>query len=279
MGFPKRKDGMALDDNAPANLDPIFILSPVPRCGTNFLWDLLRLHPHVAPGRPPIWEDYLLKNAGPLLDFADVAQSSWDVAWGPTDHLQPELLRHLGDALIRFMTTDGRRRMVTKSPTVANLDRFFDLFPDAYLLLLVRDGRDVAHSGMGTFGWTLEDAARWWAKEVKAIDSFARRADVPSGRYRIVRFEDLVEDRPAELERVLKVVDLPVESLDIDAATALPIRGSSVHRDEGGQVHWGPVPPTRDFHPVGRWRGWDAAARRTFNDIAGDQLELFGYTR
>ena len=41
---------------------------------------------------------------------------------------------------------------MTKSPSVAHLDRFFAFFPRARLLILVRDGRSVAQSAIDTFG-------------------------------------------------------------------------------------------------------------------------------
>lgn len=273
------RDGTRTDEgHLPGNLDPIFILSPLPRSGTNFLWDLLRQHPHVAPGRPPIWESYLLKNAGPLIDFAREAQRSWDPVWGPTEHLRPELLRHLGDALVRFMTVEPGRRTLTKSPSIANLDHFFDLFPRAHLVLLIRDGRDVVQSGMATFGWTLEGAARWWAKEIDAIARFERDRHPTDYHYRLVRYEDLVEDWPGELERLLKHLDLPLELFDVDAAARLPLRGSSSHRGgEGDPVHWEPMPRPKNFKGVGKWHSWTPATRERFLEIAGRQLELMGY--
>lgn len=261
----------------PSISDPIFILSPVPRCGTNFLWDLLRLHPHCAPGRSPLWEDYLLKNAGPLFDFVETAQRSWDPVWGPTDHLRPELLRHLGDGLIRFMTTDDRRRMVTKNPSFDNLEHFFELFPEAYLLLLVRDGRDVVHSGMATFGWSLEGGARWWAKEIDRLESYLVRPDVPKDRALVVRYEDLVAGG-AEITRILEFLELPPDLIDENHVETLPVRGSSINRGDGeGSIHWDPVPRTEDFEPVRRWRSWDAPSLETFSNIAERQLDLLGY--
>ena len=40
----------------------------------------------------------------------------------------------------------ARRRVVTKTPRLENLDLYFDLFPQAPLLILVRDGRNVVAS-------------------------------------------------------------------------------------------------------------------------------------
>ncbi len=255
---------------------PIFILSPLPRCGTNFLWDLLRLHPACATGRSPIWEDYLLKNAPLLQRYAAQTQSSWDPVWGPTEHLRPELLQHLGDALIAFLTIDPHRRLLTKSPTIQNLDLFFELFPDAALVLLMRDGRDVVHSGMRTFGWTLEGGARAWARGAqRVVDFVAAHADEAC---HLVRYENLVRDPRGELKQLLDDLHLDAETYDYDAADRLPVRGSSWHRGSGRDaVHWDPVAPDEAFVPLEYWRAWSSADQRTFLEIAGFELRHFGY--
>lgn len=257
---------------------PIFILAPLPRCGTNFLWDLLRLHDDVSAGRSPIWEDYLVKNAGHLAAFVDAAQSSWDPVWGPTDHFRPELMRALGDALIQFLTIDPTRRLVTKSPSLDNLEMFFDFFSDADLLLLTRDGRDVVASGMATFGWEFEGAARAWAAGIDRITRFAARTDIPSERCTIVRYEDLYETPVEQMSRVLHALRLKPSRYDFGGMEHIPVRGSSTHRGEDSDnVHWNPVPRAANFKPTQRWKTWDAHARRLFLSVAGVQLETLGY--
>lgn len=255
---------------------PVFILAPQARTGTNYLWELLRRHPDVAPARSPVWEDYLLVHARKLAGFARLAQRSWDPTWGPTDHLEAELLRHLGDGLVSFLEGDSGRRVVTKSPTIANLDLFFDIFPDACLLLLVRDGRDVAASGMKTFGWTLEDAARSWAWGVDRVLEFV--ADHADDRVRPVWFEDLVERTQPELVDLLDWLDLDAASYDFSDLSRIPVRGSSSYLGDGERnVNWRPLPPRSDFRPLERFRHWSRRDVDVFEDIAGPQLERLGY--
>lgn len=256
---------------------PIFILAAQPRSGTNYLWELLRRHPQCAPARSPVWEDYLLVHAPRLVEFTREAQSCWDPVWGNTRHLQPELLRCLGDGLVAFLSDDPSRRVVTKSPTIANLDLFFDLFPDACLLLLVRDGRDVAVSGMRTFGWPIEDAARNWARGTARILDFV--ASHREDRVRMVRFEDLVDELTVSLDALLRWLDLDPAAYDFAATADVPVRGSSHHVNEDGRVHWDPLPRPLGFRPIGRWTGWTPDEVETFERMAGAQLDLLGYPR
>ncbi|HWC14819.1 MAG TPA: sulfotransferase [Actinomycetota bacterium] len=255
---------------------PIFILSGLPRSGTNFLWELVRRHPRCASARPPIWEDYFLKNAGLLNRFASEVQGSWDPVWGSTDHLRPQLLAKLGDAVVDFLSIDPHRRAVTKSPTVANLELFFDVFPRAHLLLLVRDGRDVAASGMRTFGWTLEESASSWSSTTKRILDFV---DNSTGRsVRVVRFEDLVVDTESALMDVLSFLDLPADTYDLDLLDEIPVRGSSAYLGPGrSDINWEVQSRPRGFSPIGRWRSWRASDIETFEAIAGEQLGDLGY--
>ncbi len=240
------------------------------------MWEVLRRHPDCVPGRSPIWEDYLLKNAHHLERFATEAQSSWDRVWGSTEHLRPQLLVALGEALTTFLSIDPQRRTVTKSPTIANLDLFFDVFPRAHLLLLIRDGRDVAASGMKTFGWSLEEAARGWALGAAEISRFAdsRRDE----NVKVVRFEDLVLHTESSVSEILSFLDLDVASFDLEVLEEIPVRGSSAYLGPGRtEVNWDVLSRPDGFTPMGRWKSWSTSEIAAFEDIAGTELEHFGY--
>ncbi|MBA2529170.1 MAG: sulfotransferase [Euzebyales bacterium] len=257
----------------------IFILGIAARSGTNFLWDLLRLHPACAPARPPITEDYFLYHADLLAAYTTAVQRSWDPDWGdfPAD-LGDELQASLGRSLTSFLQVDPTRRLLTKTPSVRNLDRFPLLFPGADLVILVRDGRSVAESCMTTFGWDLETAARRWvraANQIRRFDIANRDRDV---RYLIVRYEDLLDDLAETMSGMFRFLGLDAAAYDVQAAEGLPVRGSSVHLGPGrSRVHWEPVPRTPDFDPKERWRGWSVAWQDRFIWIADQQLRHFGY--
>lgn len=258
--------------------DPIFILAGLARSGTNYLWELLRRHPDCAPARSPVWEDYLLQNAHHLERFAAGTQASWDESWGPTGHLRPELLEALGEAVVSFLCEDQDRRLLLKSPSIANLELFFDVFPRAYCVLLIRDGRDVAASGMKTFGWTLEETARSWVSSVSRIRTFLAQDD--SGRATVVRFEDLVLDPEQALGELFSFLDMDAAAFDVDSLSQVPVRGSSTDRGPGrSNVNWDVRPRPSDFEPVGRWKSWSESDISTFEGIAGAELERFGYRR
>lgn len=259
--------------------DPIFIHGVTPRSGTNFLWDLLLLHPSCGPGRSPIREDLFLEHVDHLLAFTSAVRRSWDPAWGTfPDDLPDRFHGALGDGLISFLWVDRERRLLTKSPSVRNLDRFFSFFPRARLLILVRDGRSVVQSCMATFGWDFDTAAHRWARaadEIRRFDEQHRHRGLP---YRIVRYEDLVDDLDATLPGILEFLQLDREAFDFQAAARLPVRGSSVYFGAGrDSVHWEPVERDATFDPKVRWQAWAPELHQRFDWIAGRQLRQLGY--
>lgn len=259
--------------------EPIFILGVTPRSGTNFLWDLLLLHPDCAMARDPVREDLFLEPAELLLRYTAAVRASWDPRWG---NFEPDVLDRLcaalGDGLISFLWTDRSRRLLTKSPSVANLDHFFTFFPRARLLLLVRDGRAVVESCTRTFGWDFDTAARRWAAAARSVRRFVEDGGQAGAPCRLVRYEDLVTAPERELRPILEFVALDPARYPFHRVTDAPVRGSSVfHGDGRTNVHWEPVAPDPSFRPLERWQDWNQQRQRRFAWLAGDLLEYFGY--
>lgn len=257
--------------------DPIFVLGIMPRSGTNFLWDLLRLHPDCEIAREPIWEDNLLARAGLLRAYARETSATWQEVGAARSELEGLLCRSIGDGLIAFLSTAQGKRLLTKTPHVHHLDEFFTFFPSAHLLILVRDGRSVVTSALATFGGRFDSHARLWARAADAIWRFDRANAGGVFPYRIVRYEDLASDVVGQTRSLLSFLDLDPGRYDFEAALQLPVRGSSVSGHGSGRVHWAPVAKPSDFDPIERFRHWTPRMHERFNWIAGRQLERCGY--
>jgi protein-tyrosine sulfotransferase len=259
--------------------DPIFILGIMPRSGTNYLWDLLCLHPDCARARSPINEDFLLECSDHLVAYTREVRERWDPMWGVfSDDLGPRFRERLGDGLISYLWEDRERRLVTKTPSVRHIDRFFTFFPHARLIVLVRDGRSVAQSCMSTFGWDFDRAARNWATAAEELARFESDHRYPTARYLRVRYEDLVDDLKGSISRIFGFLELEEGTFDPEAADALPVRGSSSYFGPGRvAVNWDPVERGPDFDPRARWRSWTPQMHERFEWIAGKQMRSFGY--
>jgi hypothetical protein len=166
---------------------------------------------------------------------------------------------------------------VSKSPSVRNLERFFAFFPSARLLILIRDGRSVVQSAMETFGWDFDRACRAWADAADTIGRFQQAEKARADRWRLVRYEDFVDDTETQLRSLFEFLGLDASRFNFEAAQNLPVRGSSWFGRGAGQVHWKTVVKDASFAPKERWRSWSAEQLERFDWLAGKQLRDSGY--
>lgn len=282
---------------------PIFILGIMHRSGTNFLHDLICLHPDCVDGGL-IKEDFLITYSHLLVEYAKSVYSRWNPRWQVSEKIGPPdiLVKCLGDGLMRYLSLQldmekdhakdlfskrsnspvqhaTPKRLVTKTPSVENLHNFHKLFPDAKLIVIVRDGRAVVESGVRSFNWKYESATQRWKNRADTITGYADN-NANQQRFLLVRYEDLVRHPKEEMKRVLAFVELDDTSFDYDATTNLPIKGSSDLRKQDSQsMHWNPVEKPVEFNPLARYENWGTKRHVRFNWIAGKQLKLFGYDK
>lgn len=294
------QDKKKYTDCSNSNSAPIFILGVRGRSGTHFLFDLISLHPDCT--QSVISEDYFINQAGLLIKCANDIYNNWPRNWRVRITPPDSLYRCLGDSLVSFLNLQLNRkalaetsaadfesddlpklslkRLVTKSPSVdENLPHFFNLFPRACLLIIVRDGRAVVESLVKSFDCSYEVEIHRWAKAVRILLQFEKEIKNTNHKCLIVKYEDIYNKTEKELRRIFSFLGLDSDSYDFKATVNLPVRGSSELRAQGKKMHWRPVEKAQDFNPIMRWRHWDRALHERFNWIAGDCLEQFGYTK
>jgi hypothetical protein len=190
------------------------------------------------------------------------------------------LRRHLGAALYTFLRgqIDPSKRLFTKTPDPDNLGLFFSFFPDARLILLVRDGRDVVESAHRS--WPDGSYGHWmraWAAGARTVLQFTQGiGQVCAAQWRLYRYEDLLQDR-SRFEDLLRFVEADSSVYPWDRLESLPTRGSSENRGGRAELHWDPVERPKGFKPVGRWSNWGWWRRSQFKRIAGAELRSLGY--
>ena len=282
---------------------PVFILGITRRSGTTFLKELLCLHPDCYSGGV-IHEDFLLSSANLLVKYANSVPKNWSSRWveGKECCSSDAMCRCIGNGLILFLEQQNPtavanqidsaksepdnpsglspKRLVTRTPSVKNLEHFFKFFPGASLLMVVRDGRSVAESGVKSFGWHYEDAFRSWASAARTILNFDAGHKNTQHKYMIVKYEEIHSDTERQLRRIFEFFGLDPDKYDFDAAGKLPVLGSSQLRDSGQEnIHWRPVGKSQDFDPSMRWSSWGRSLHERFNWIAGGYLLEFGYAK
>jgi hypothetical protein len=277
---------------------PIFVLGMAPRTGTHFLANLLCLHPECEAGA--MAEDSLLTEAQLLVKYSRNMLNQWARVDGePKPELAELLQESIGQGLISFLYSARRKkresqleklgleidsnqplkRLVTKTPSIMNIRLFFKLFPQAKLLILVRDGRAVVESSIRSFGDDPERLIRTWAREAERLLRFNHSEAFPKDQYMIVKYEELHIETEKQMRRILSFLGLDVDQYDFRSALNLPVVGSSTFKRTEQKVKWLPVMKTADFNPLERADDWPRSMHERFNWLAGNQLEQLGYAR
>lgn len=285
---------MVNQENFLRSRGPIFVLGVMQRSGTNYLNNLLLLHPNT---RPPgiVWEDFHLAHAERLMQYVEENEKHWSDEWRESLDAKlgsESLLKHIGSGIIEFMKAqsssaaesgdgsagevDPSLRMVSATPSVRNIDLFFRLFPEATPIIVVRNGAALVESGVRSFHWDYEEAMRMWARSARQILNFF--ADpLNQERALLVRYVDLVNQIRPSMERVLDFVGLDKNAYDFHAAENMVVMGSSDVKGKDGALHWNALEKPADFNPLDRAKEWGPQLWSRFAWIASEEMHALGF--
>jgi hypothetical protein len=254
-----------------SSLPPVFIVG-CPRSGTTLMASLLRRTPWGGGFETHFIPKYHQRLRGNS-DLSNRAKFRRTVAailaerpirqrgvrLNP-DELYERLPRHdyasVADAICRSANRNGERSWADKTPTyVRHLPLIQELFPQSWIVYLVRDGRDVALSLMEK-SWgpaNVYAAARYWHechRPQPIVDELMSR-----GQLIIVRYEDVLRSPQTSAERLLRFLNAGDER---EIAK-----------------HWASrVKQTNS----GKWKSrMSSAEAELFGRVAGNALRRFGY--
>jgi len=272
-------------------MHPFFILG-APRSGTSLLSRILNSHPVIAvPDETKIFETFVPllhlygdlehpARLGRLLD--DVLAWRWVRRIPNLPHRDAVLTnlkrRSLGGVFEALLSTwarnEGKQCWGEKSPNHVFWWHFMsESFPDARVIHIVRDGRDVALSLIkAPFGpKTVAAAAHRWVQFVERVRKIG--SSIRADRYIEIRYEDLLS-RPSEvITRVLALLGQPFDP----AVLQFHVDARPVDTD--------PVNNANILRPIqvmnkDKWRSaLDNSSLKIFEAIAGSTLEACGYER
>jgi hypothetical protein len=233
------------------------------RSGTYWLQRIVCAHPDVAevPSETHLFSHGLV----PLLErFQHRDASAPDVGFVYADRAAViGHLRALCDTVFDHFR-EGRRVVSERTPLHVNhLPVIHEIYPDARIVHIIRDGRDVARS-LSRQEWgpgSVADAAREWEGSVRS----GRGAGLGEEIYREIRYERLLDDPGREIEALYAW-------LGLDPEAGLPPALDAARR----RANIGPS--SRGGVGVGKWRDeWEAADLAAFNEVAGPLLAELGY--
>jgi protein-tyrosine sulfotransferase len=256
--------------------EPHIVMGGAPRSGTTVLRRLFDRHPQVCCGA----ETKIFVPAA--VNLAWLAQS-YAV---PLPELRamraaaPSQGAFIDAFAARVRADTGKARWAEKTPqNIRNLDWILARFPQASVIHVIRDGRDVVCSMRQHPDW------RWvgggWQKVLapRAIESYARRwlDDTAAGmswrgdpRYVEVRYEDLLADPPAVLRAICDGIGV---TADLEWLARVAQRA-----DGAGQTERPDYEGALSGASVGRWReDLTAAERREVERLCRPRLRELGY--
>jgi len=273
---------------------PIFIVG-APRSGTTMLQYRLRNHPRISL---PTGESHffipLYRNEKYYGDLSHqenvrrVLQAMYDQS---QDFLETDLhgMKFDMDALARELHAEGRHTMPAiisglfeknargegksrwgdKTPYyVMHIPKLIEWFPNAQIVHLIRDGRDVALSLFGRrhdFSvYNTYFAAEYWESYVEKGRTLG--SQFPPHQYMEMRYEDLLAHPEDSMQRLCSFLGEPY-SAELFAVTSV---------DDPGKTPLVHEPIKADN--AGKWRSKMTPAQiRAFESVAGKTLREFGY--
>ena len=246
----------------PAARAPIFVCG-MGRSGTTWISRALGQSPELTY----IQEAWLVRKLDELAAWFETLHDEW-TGFTPWRHsgidrsvFVDSLARCYRELLDR--AAQGNR-FVEKTPewNALHLGFLQEMFPDAYYVLVYRDGRNSVasqevknHNERKSFD--LATACRRWAGAMDAFSASRKRR--PERRLTLIRYEDLIEDFDASFRELCAFAE-------IEPFHAVPHRPNSSFAEADGPA---------DFN--NRWQAWSPEKRRTFKQDAGRQLVEWGY--
>lgn len=172
----------------------------------------------------------------------------------------------------------GKVRWADKTPLYAlNLDLVMAMFPDAQIVNVIRDGRDVAVSHRKRFGYKSSvNSARKWPRYIAAGE--AAKAKLPPAQFYELRYEDVVADTEASMRALFDwlgepwepaVLDYDKQRHDVPEKYTLEAEKRRAKSSTTASIYAGSVGSFR--------RELDPLTRLLFAVFAGKTLRRLGY--
>ena len=317
----------------PGEYDVVFFIVGEMRSGTSWLRRTLSAHPEIVCGHEGSFfgrgysREEIPVYPGPVSSFTRALRVSeelrvWhELPWNRWKGGYEDDLRHLTQRSVDYFLSKevvrtGKRIVGDKSPQHTEcLDEIYEIYPDARIVHVVRDGRDVAVSAMHHW-WRLakdrpEGVFELTPEELEIRDAYLRdrKGFLASGRsifteerlgqlarrwsYRVgkarqdgtalygeryleVRYEDLLRDAPEALRRVLGLLRARRGAGVIERC----IRASDFERVSNRQR--GEEDPGSHLRKgvAGDWRSVFAERDlEIYEELAGERLIEMGYER
>lgn len=194
---------------------PIFI-GGLFKSGTTLFRAMLGQHSEIAAGLETYWFDMdwkipddarLAGQAARLGRFYDFSEAEMNRIVGSSRDVVEFLNQFLGAVARR----EGKQRWAEKTPgNVLHIDRIRTGWPDAKIVHIIRDPRDVLASLRQANKWdSIEEFTNLWCDFLGAADAGKKTLDLNEEVYKEIRYESLIREPEETMHRVLSFLEAP----------------------------------------------------------------------
>ena len=263
---------------------PLFVLS-LPRSGSTLLQRMLAVHAEIST-TPETWlllpQVYALRERGAFAEYGQTPSSrairefAHRLPNGPQDY--DEELRRFILALYAKASTGGGAYFLDKTPRYHYVaEDLFRIFPDAKFIFLWRNPLAVVASITETWGHGRWNVGRWRNDLYDGIANLTAAYGAHREHAHALRYEDLVADPSAALERVFEHLELPFDDAVLTGFRSVDLRARM--GDPTGSRRYDAI----STESVDRWEGTlrtpvrKAWCRSYLRWIGEERLALMGY--
>ncbi|MEV6494127.1 sulfotransferase [Actinoplanes sp. NPDC051633] len=177
---------------------PIFLVG-CQRSGTTMLRLVLDSHSRISCGPETRFLPDLRRIVDERRDWPRLARFGFS---------REDWLRRIADFFggvhADYARARGKARWADKTPLYAlSIDFVTEVFPDAQIVHVIRDGRDVVVSHRKRFGyWSAVKCVVKWPRYIRTARAFG--AALPAGQYHELRYEEAVRDPDKSLRALFE---------------------------------------------------------------------------
>jgi hypothetical protein len=150
---------------------------------------------------------------------------------------------------------------------------YLSMWPDAYFINIIRDGRDVLASQLntGSFNKTPADVAKGWVNTHSLFRKLTEKPDVHA--YEIY-YENLVQHPEEEIRKLCDFLKIPFDK----ALLLFYQKDLTIYAEKTGHLSAKRISKPIDASKVGRWKKDVMESQlKEFYSVAGEAMRLFGY--
>lgn len=192
---------------------PIFI-GGLFKSGTTLLRAMLGQHSNLASGLETQWfnikwdgvkQEEFHDHISRLSKFYEIDEALAKAMVAESDDIYQFINLFLG----QFAKSEGKRRWVEKTPgNVIHLEKIFRAWPDARVIHVIRDPRDVFASLKQAKKWdTVEEFVKLWCLYLGSVEKWKKGKNSNREKYLEIRYEDLVRESRKSMELVIEFIE------------------------------------------------------------------------